>query len=343
MAILGNVKLVAYGFVPHGWAACDGQLLPIASNTALFSIIGTIYGGDGRTTFGLPDLRTRVPIHQSGSHREGSSGGASAVSLTVGQMPEHTHPLMATEDAVSTDAPAGHVPAGSPRGQALYAPASAGTVTNMEPDSIGHAGGGQAHENMQPGLGLQYVICVNGEYPSRDGALPDEGEDFLADVKTYGFNSAPRGWAACDGQLLPIAQYQSLYSLLGTTYGGDGKTTFALPDLRGRAAVGEGNLQGNQVTLGEKMGAESVTLKTSEIPSHNHQANLVNATGSAVGAEGTMFAANPNFFTSGTLDATLDPSAVGAPNPNGQAHDNMMPFLAVNYCICLQGLFPSRS
>lgn len=347
MAVLGTVKLVAYGFVPRDYAACNGQLLAIDANPALFSILGVMYGGNGRTTFGLPNLQTRVPLHRNATHQEGATGGAVAVNLNTYQMPEHSHPVMATTDAATATSPEGHVPASGGRGAALYAPESGGTLTDLEPDSITAAGGGQAHNNMQPSLGLHYVICTNGDYPSRSGgALPDEGQDYMADIKTFGFGFAPRGWATCEGQLLPINQYQSLYSLLGTTYGGDGQTTFALPDLRGRAAVGEGSLSGVEIALGLRTGQESVTLKASEIPSHYHQGQAIIADPSSPTAEDMLpagTATNPGPFTDGKADKAFDGSVIGVPSPNGQPHDNMMPYLTVSFCICLNGLFPSRN
>lgn len=344
LAVLGTVKLVAYNFVPRDYLPCKGGLVQISSNTALFSLLGTTYGGDGRTTFGLPNLQTRVPIHASGTHRQGSDGGAPTATLSIAQMPEHTHPVVATTDTATTNDPTGHILASSVRGAANYALATAGAVTNMDPNSIGSAGGTQAHENMQPFLTLQYVICAQGTYPSHSGgSLPDEGEEYLADVKPYGFNFVPRGWAACDGQILPIDQNQSLFALLGTAYGGDGRKTFALPDLRGRTPIGEGTLSGYTYLIGNKGGQEGVELSAQEIPNHDHQGELVNATAGSGTAQDNMIAGTPNVFTSGALDADLHSSAIGAPKQHSEPHPNMMPFQTVNYCICMSGLFPSRN
>ncbi|MDE4135066.1 tail fiber protein [Phaeobacter sp. QD34_3] len=168
-------------------------------------------------------------------------------------------------------------------------------------------------------------------------------EPFLAEIRIVGFNFAPRGWAFCDGQFLPINQNQSLYSLLGTTYGGDGRTSFALPDLRGRTPLHVGNGH----SLGTRSGAETMTLTTAQIPSHDHVAKASSLPGNAREPSGALLAAEvaPDAAyatvgagTSRTLRAGTVTNVGG-----GQAHDNMQPFMAINFCIALQGLFPSRS
>jgi len=164
-------------------------------------------------------------------------------------------------------------------------------------------------------------------------------EPFLSEIRIFGFTFAPRGWALCDGQILPINQYQSLYSLLGTTYGGDGRTTFGLPDLRGRCAVHPGS---NGVTLGRKAGTETVTLSSAQIPPHVHdlattdqaRSNSPDATALASKARrGT------NFFTTGSPTPLASDLQAGG----GQAHSNVQPYTTLNFCIALQGLFPSRN
>jgi microcystin-dependent protein len=168
-------------------------------------------------------------------------------------------------------------------------------------------------------------------------------EPFLAEVRMVGFNFAPRGWAFCDGQILPINQNQSLYSLLGTTYGGDGRTTFALPDLRGRSPihVGRSNGGGGHL-LGQKSGEETHTLTVNEMPQHRHVAQASSQTGNNPIPVDHILASANNLYRSPT-DLTALVAGTIANVGGGQAHDNMQPYLAVNFCIALQGLFPSRN
>ncbi|PRY22446.1 microcystin-dependent protein [Spirosoma oryzae] len=177
-------------------------------------------------------------------------------------------------------------------------------------------------------------------------------DPFLGEIRLLPFRAAPRGWALCQGQLLAIRQNTALFSLLGTNYGGDGKTTFALPDLRGRAAVGTGQGAGlSDYSLGEATGVPSVTLLNTEMPMHTHTLlATLNASSSNAGATspaGGVFAAssNNNEYTEGQGAVSLAADFVsGSSNGagNGLPHENMMPYLTLNYCIALQGVFPPR-
>ena len=168
-------------------------------------------------------------------------------------------------------------------------------------------------------------------------------EPFLAEIRIVGFNFAPRGWAFCDGQILPIDQNQSLYSLLGTTYGGDGRTSFALPDLRGRTPIHVGSSNGTDHQQGQKSGEETHTLFTSEMPSHRHGARGVSESADDDVPEDNLPAmAEQNTFRPGTA-ATVQMGLSTANAGGGQSHENMQPWLAINFCIALQGLFPSMN
>ncbi|UCG56649.1 MAG: tail fiber protein [Phycisphaerales bacterium] len=250
---IGEVDIFAGNFAPRGTAFTDGQLLPIASYPALYSILGTTYGGDGRTTFGLPDLRGRAAMHAGNGpglspRLLGERTGVENVTLNVATMANHDHTL----------------PVGS----------------------TGGTGGSQPHTNTQPSLALRYIISLNGVYPSRlEGIDPaDSSEPFLGQVDIFAGNFAPRGWAFCDGQLLPISSYSALFSILGTIYGGDGRTTFALPDLRGRIPVGAGHGPGlSNYLLGQRGGWESVSLGVNQLPGHDHTVgDVIPAPGAAL-------------------------------------------------------------
>ncbi|MHA7110522.1 phage tail protein [Sunxiuqinia elliptica] len=166
-------------------------------------------------------------------------------------------------------------------------------------------------------------------------------EPFLAEIRIVGFNFAPRGWAFCDGQILPINQNQSLYSLLGTTYGGDGQTSFALPDLRGRSPVHPNN---STIQPGAKSGAETHTLTANELPAHTHKLMIAETEGTKEAGSSPSLSQSKNEkrYTTAQPQMIMNPNGV-AQTGEGQAHDNMQPSLAVYYCIALQGLFPSRS
>lgn len=173
-AYIGEVRIFAGNFAPRGWALCDGQLLAISQNTALFSLIGTMYGGDGRTTFALPDLRGRVVVHPGqglGLTRRqiGEKGGSETNTLTIAQIPAHSHTASATNpvfnDEANTDDPTGKYPAVS--GENMYSDQTTGDGAIPE-ISIGNTGGGQAVNNMQPFLGINYIICLQGIFPPRN-------------------------------------------------------------------------------------------------------------------------------------------------------------------------------
>lgn len=170
-------------------------------------------------------------------------------------------------------------------------------------------------------------------------------EPFLAEIRIVGFNFAPRGWALCDGQILPINQNQALYSLLGTTYGGDGRTSFALPDLRGRvpAHIG-GSGAGDDIQLGQKSGQETHTLTTAEMPQHTHALQASGADGNSTNLGNTLLAREAGGIYQANANNPVAIQGNVVANAGGsQAHDNMQPYLALNFCIALQGLFPSRN
>ncbi len=172
-------------------------------------------------------------------------------------------------------------------------------------------------------------------------------QPFIGQVIAVGFNYAPDGWHICDGSLLQISQYETLFNLIGTTYGGDGQATFGLPDLRGRAVVGMGQGPGlSPYTLGQPGGAESVTLASGQVGSHAHAlAGAATATASAPGPSvvlGTTAAADPIYATSGTT-AALASAAVSPSVGGGLPHENRQPSLAITYIISLFGIYPSQN
>src|SRR5262245_43870801 len=229
---VGQVANFAGPFVPSGWMAANGDLLSISANQALFNVIGTTYGGDGVTTFALPDLRGRVAVGADASHPLGSAFGTQLTTLSAAQMPAHDHTL-----------PGGGV--------------------------TGSTGGNTPVSNYQPSLALNYLIAVAGIFPSRGGSVASEFAAVIGQIVEFAgdINHIPSGWALANGQLLSISQNDALFSLIGTDYGGDGQTTFALPDFRGRTMIGA---DFTLFALAEMLGTPSNTLTIANLAAHNH-------------------------------------------------------------------------
>jgi microcystin-dependent protein len=163
---LGELKIVAFNFAPKGWAECNGQFLPINQNQALFSLLGTMYGGNGQTTFALPDLRGRVPIHMGSGFTEGQAGGQEFHTVTQQEMPSHTHIVSGTTATAGINNGSGssfgvsQVP--------VYFPLAGANLTTLEPSSVTSVGGSQPHENRQPFLVLNFAIALQGIFPSQN-------------------------------------------------------------------------------------------------------------------------------------------------------------------------------
>jgi microcystin-dependent protein len=235
-AMLGEVALFGGDFAPAGWIEADGRLLSKSAYADLFGLIGTTYGGDGITSFALPDLRGRAIVGTgTGPGLDeillGEFVGAPTVTLSESQMPAHDHgvPGFGITDS---------------------------------------AGAGDPFDTYQPGLGLNYLIATSGAFPTfgaGDGVVP-QYQHFLGEVIAFTGSFVPHGWMAADGRLLSISAYGTLFSILGTTYGGDGITSFALPDLRGRVVVGSGA----GFDPGTLLGSPSTALTTANLAPHSH-------------------------------------------------------------------------
>jgi microcystin-dependent protein len=161
---LSEIRIMSFNFAPKGWALCNGQLLPINQNQPLFSLLGTTYGGDGRVNFGLPDLRARTPIHMGNGHTLGERGGEDAHTLTLAEMPTHTHLVAASSVASGGN----NSPVGRFLGGAADAYATPSNLTPLRAGTITNAGGSQAHLNDQPYLGLTFSIALQGIFPSQN-------------------------------------------------------------------------------------------------------------------------------------------------------------------------------
>ena len=160
---LSEIRIMSFGFPPKGWALCDGQLLPINQNQALFSLLGTTYGGDGRVNFGLPNLQSNVPIHMGGGHTLGERGGEQAHTLSISEIPTHVHTLNAADNPAGTNTPT----AATYLGQEANTYTGPANLVAMAPNEIGNTGGSQPHLNMQPFLVLSFCIALQGIFPSQ--------------------------------------------------------------------------------------------------------------------------------------------------------------------------------
>jgi microcystin-dependent protein len=163
---LSEIRIMSFNFAPKGWALCNGQLLPINQNQALFALLGTTYGGDGRVNFALPDLRGRTPIHMGDGHTLGERGGEPAHTLSIAELPQHVHVAQATTAQAdqNSNGPAPSRMAAQSNFSALYA--AAGSLQAMAPNALSNVGGSQAHENMEPYVTLSFCIALQGIFPS---------------------------------------------------------------------------------------------------------------------------------------------------------------------------------
>ncbi len=172
---------------------------------------------------------------------------------------------------------------------------------------------------------------------------------FIGEIRMFGFARTPDGWQGCDGSLLPISQYDALFALIGTTYGGDGQVTFAVPDLRGRLPIHQGQGLGlSNYTIGQVAGSENVTLLPQQMPAHTHAALATTAAATSLTPGNTLLPAavsGDTFYATdltGAVAAVMSPQSTSAAG-SSQSHDNLMPTLTVQYCIATQGIFPSQS
>lgn len=272
--MLGEIAWTAHDFVPINWARCDGQLMAIAQHEALFSLLGTTYGGNGTSTFALPDARGRTIVHegQGTGLTERALGSSLGHATQVAGSANHTHTVDSTDQPVMS----------------LFSETG--------------------HDNMQPSLVLNCIIAVTGDFPVR--SLRRQGESpWLGEMKWIAHPHPPWGWEFCDGQIKDVATNDSLFSLLGSRFGGDGTATFALPDARGRAFVHAGPGPGlTPRELGSTLGAETAFLTEEQLPSHAHPVG--------------------------------DGGSLTSPAGGDQPHQNMQPSLVLTCVVSVNGDYP---
>jgi microcystin-dependent protein len=344
---LGEVRMVGFNFPPVGWALCDGRSLPIKGNERLYNLLGTTFGG-GVDSFNLPDLRSRIPL-AAGQGKGltarplGETAGSETVTLGATQLPAHTHALTVSRGDDFATSPQGTLP-GQSKNIDLYR--AAGNPTGpMNAAALSSAGQGQPHPNLQPYLVLNCIMSLEGDYPT-DPNVDSAADPFLGEIRPMATGQAPRDWAQCAGQFVAVSQNTALFSLFATTFGGNGQTTFGLPDLRGRVPMDWG--QGPGLTdryIGEADGSEQVAILAEQMPPHTHafSASVLPADKRTPDAANALArSGSGNAYQSDAAGLVgMDPGLL-APAGGGAAHTNVQPYFTLDYYVCLQGVFPER-
>ena len=319
---------------PSGWAFCDGSSIPVNNNPALYSLLGSTFGGDD-VSFNLPDMRGRFFVSaDNNQYSLGQTGGAEQVSLLDVNLPVHGHSLNGAPSG-GKDTPKG-LTWGTASQNIYGAGASAPLAKAMSTLGIKPAGQGKPHDNMIPFQCVNYIIALDGIYPS-PGGNGGPGDQYLSEIRIFPYTFVPGGWLACNGQALPVRNNEALYSLLQNTYGGSG-STFNIPDLVGRVATHVGN----NFYLGQQGGEPGHVLSVSEMPAHNHDAQASSSspdTGSPIEA---CWATNTGVTPyGGPATVPMASQAIMAAGGN-VPHENRSPFLVLNICMANQGIYPTQ-
>jgi len=286
-------------------------------------------------------MRGRMPMHDTNTL--GQKAGFERVLLSASEIASHTHQLRGTMSNGDNTDPTGRLLATGTHAYAHRIYQSNSLDFNMGGQAIMATGGGQAHNNMPPFLALNCIIALTGLFPNGGGS-----ESFLGEIKWFAGNFAPRGFEKCNGQLLPIAQNSALFSILGTTYGGDGETTFGLPNLIERIPMHPGSGPGLTTRqLGESGGTSTVTLTAAQMPSHTHTLKAFSEFGNSIDPRFNLLATgnHPNYHEIySDLGTRTDMHGSALSNVGGnQAHQNLPPHLKITCLIATIGVFPSET
>jgi microcystin-dependent protein len=332
---VGEIRMMAFEQVPPGWARCDGQLVSADDYPALFAFMGNTFGGSGGM-FALPKLSGRVPIHRGPGHPINQPGGEESHALTPDELPAHSHQARAAATPGDNPSPDRRTWGVQSAGLGY---AEGPPDVSLNAGAVSSIGGGGAHDNMPPFLTLQFCIALVGDFPDTQATATTP---FAGEIRMFAYDFAPVGWAPCDGGILNVEENPALSMMLGSAYGGDGQMTFGLPDLRGRAPLHPGRGAGLAArSLGEVGGAETVSLTEAHLPAHTHEVRVQTGAGTAGAPTNQVFAAVPARalsagYSSEAPSASMSPLAVTATD-GGVAHNNMPPYLPINFCISLAG------
>lgn len=323
---VGTITLFAGDYAPEGWALCNGQLLSVAVNRTLFSVIGNTYGGDGHRNFSLPDLRGRVPIHPGKTGETefflGEGSGSETAELTGENVPPHSHAIAGHSD-VNEGSPGDRFPGAG----GAYSNSEDGNVLN--PLAVAETGG-DAVPIVQPVLGVSFIIATRGPDPS---VASDEA--VLGTIVMFAGSTEPKGWYFCDGRELSIHDNEALYSILGTLYGGDGSNNFKLPDMQGRIP----RHAGAEHYVGIMEGEETVQLTPENLPQHTHKVRVTDI--AAGDAPAGNYLGKGDCYSDKTDGTLMNPGAMKTAG-SGLPFSIIQPVLGINFIICYQGLYPTR-
>lgn len=342
---LGEIRMFAGATAPAGWRLCDGSSLQKSGNKKLSDLLANRYGGDA-TTFRLPDLRGRLPVNAKTPDADalGQTGGTEDVILTADNLPLHAHHLSVSTAHCTSGTPGNTVYLGADSVK-FYAPSSAGSNVFMDAGAISpYAGQLPIHLNLMPSLSVNFIICVEEPVTVY--------EQFLGEIRAFVFGGAPAGWIACDGAEYR-ADYPQLVPVLGMTYGWPVGQEYELPDLRGRAGMGNGFGPEYQTYLGYYEGLATTPLSANNVPAHSHSLTAKSPASDQTQAASTdamsMIAKHPASggsgpsadyaFAEGTADVALAPDSISAVGMT-QPHENRQPFIAFNFYICTSGIAP---
>lgn len=329
---VGEIRMMASNVVPQNCAVCDGRALAVVDYPDLYAAIGITYGISGGGYFNLPDLRGCVPINRSNTDHLGSTGGSEQVVLQTTQIPAHRHAMFGTSATATQSAPTFNLLAQTIRPKVAYTTTAPGAAY-MSNQSIGNTGDQVGHDNVQPFLCVNFIIALTALGPT---------PPYLGEIRVFPFGFMPVGWAPCTGQLLQINQYTALYQLLGKTYGGDGQTTFGLPNLQGSVPMGTGDAPGRTPrSLGDNGGSAKVELMQVHLASHSHLL-LTQPGGADAPYPQTCTFAQADGFTPyiAAAGATTQMYGTSIGNTGGSTpHNNLQPYMALNFGISLQGTY----
>ncbi|MDK2867457.1 MAG: hypothetical protein PWP51_2346 [Clostridiales bacterium] len=349
---VGEIKIFAGNFAPKNWAYCDGQMLSKEKYKALYDLIGTTYGSDGDSTFALPDLRGRVPVHKGtgtglSTYQLGQKRGEASVQLKEYQLPKHTHVFyVSTQPATDTN-PHNLLIANSKINLYKDAKSSEKRVA-MASETISETGGGKPHTNLQPFTSIAYIICINEETPTEGDAGSDEVlmDQFIGEVRAFSYYNVPKGWLRCNGKSFGINKYSSLYGVIDDQFGGKSHVEFNVPNITERIVIH----RNNDFRVGFMGGTEKVSINNSEMPKHTHSLRAIDEVADENLCDSEYMIARANFPDSRNLKVyrnqkenlvAMSSAAISATGESS-AHDNVMPSLSLQYCIAYKGTYPPR-